>query len=428
MIVVRGIVVVIMLGVILSLTCLSAYSADVAGLPDVEARLKSDFHQGLYKRTYESLLSRVEDDGYMRESVKNGYPGMFPRTVGGMVSLLVETGEMEKARKLVNVVLKATKANNMTRCPHVMGRPAVPANSEMSSDYPIISRFDEIDGNFHVLMSWAMVALNSDVKQWEDETYNQVVHLTDTAIDWPYRLPEPAGVTGHSIFIGLIRNPCLEHSREGRYWDTYDILTQSFACRALSLLADVAARRGDTTHAQNWKSACADIERAINDNLTTNMEGKRIYAEMRLPDGGEGKIFEGLSWVNLGPVAAQWQGADSKLLRNTVDKLREKSVLDWNGHHLLATEWTPNGGCNQVIGKGLAWDMVYSLGECEYSRICAWLDFIQAANTDPLYAECFWTDADNKMHLNDPGNGEQSSWWCWSMAKLRKAAGLPAAP
>ncbi len=38
-------------------------------------------------------------------------------------------------------------------------------------------------------------------------------------------------------------------------------------------------------------------------------------------------------------------------------------------------------------------------------------------------------DADGKTwHVGGPGNGEQCSWWCWGMAKVRKAAGLSAAP
>jgi hypothetical protein len=32
---------------------------------------------------------------------------------------------------------------------------------------------------------------------------------------------------------------------------------------------------------------------------------------------------------------------------------------------------------------------------------------------------------DGRWTLKDPGNGEQAAWYCWAMARLRKALGLP---
>ena len=28
----------------------------------------------------------------------------------------------------------------------------------------------------------------------------------------------------------------------------------------------------------------------------------------------------------------------------------------------------------------------------------------------------------------DSGNGEQTAWWCWAMARLRRQMGMPAEP
>lgn len=551
-----------------------------ANLSDLKKELQDPFIEGLYKRTYQSIIDRVENDGYFQESVNGAYIGMFPRTVGGLVSLFLETGEMEKARKLVDVVLKSAKANGMHRCPHVMGRkvtenipysdsdsiislnhdiplyklndgfhgaqrfsapndPVVAVEAWLSSGYngkatitcsissslndikgfasavvskdaisesgnwvrfkfskpvelyegrsyyihviadgdsdciwwgdvnkdnplvggfgfdpnvkkwhdeksntaafavdtgnikhkksttyPIFSRMDQLDGNFHVLTAWAMVVLNSNVKKWEDSTYAQVVDMTNTAIDSPYLFPKV-----DRIWPGLIHNFCLEHSREGRYWDTWDLLTQSWACRGLRLLEKAAIKRDDAANARKWRNAYTQIEDAIKDKLTMQVDGKTVYAEMRLTDGGDGKLFDGLSWVNLSPVQAQWDGADADILRNTIHTYREKAKMNWHGRTVTSVHWTPSTGAidPQVIGKGVGWDIVYALEEKDYNTIINWLHFIKDENYTDLYAEAF-NLIDGETVIQDPGNGEQVSWWCWGIAKARKAAGLSAVP
>lgn len=548
---------------------------------DILARkLQDPFLEELYSRTYKSIIDRVEKDGYFPESVNGGYIGMFPRTVGGLVSLFAETGEWEKARKAVDVVLKATKANNMHRCPHVMGRkqienipysdnddiismghsiplyrldsgyagaqkftakdkpiyaietwisarqdaktdiictiseslgddegiasvevPLISASEfgkwmrfqfkepvhliswrsyyirirsngnincvwwgdvanddklgcaygydaalgrwyeneshvaafavdmggikhKKASFYPIICRMDQVDGNFHVLAAWATVVLNCDVKKWEDATYSEIVDLTNTAIDFPYLFPEVDGT-----WPGLMHNFCFEHSREGRFWDTWDLLTQSWACQGLRLLEKVAIRRGDTENAVKWRNAYTQIEKAVLSKLTMEIDGKTVYAEMRLPNGGDGVLFGGLSWVNLSPIQAQWAGADPEILKNTVHAYRNRARIDWHGRVVTGVQWTPDNECGdpQVIGKGVGWDIVYALQEKDYGVIINWLDFIKDENYTELYAEAY-NLIDGKTVIQDPGNGEQTSWWCWGIAKARKAAGLPAVP
>ncbi|MCX7599266.1 MAG: hypothetical protein N2512_10460 [Armatimonadetes bacterium] len=556
-------------------------------MADVTQRLKSEPLSGLYARTYQSICERVEPSGYFEESLTGAYHGMYPRTVGALVSLFVETGEGDLARRVVEVVLKTAAANEMQRAPHVMGRPTVThapvpgtdaavqpehpialyrldadkgyggaqeftapekplvaveawlsgrgkgavrafitegrdseeplaeaqvpmdtlpdagwvrfwfpqpvkltpgkryvlhlraegtgllswwgldeaeghplagayaRDHEHSADgwinhpdhapafaldtgsleqvqetaYPVYSRADQIDGNFHVLLGWALVALNWPDQEWEDRTWAQVAHWTDVATDWPYLTPPGQPGTISSIFVGLVHNFCFEHSREGRYWDCWDLLTQAFACQALRLLSRVAERRGDSVHAAKWRGACEQIERIVEERLVWEVEGRRLYAEMRLPDGSAGKIFPGLSWVNLAPVAAQWEGVNRDLLRETVKFLREKAGFEWRGYRLTGCEWKTDGTvARSVIGKQLAWEMVHALEEGELSRLCELLDFVKEANTADVYAECFWAAGDGSMELSDPGNGEQVGWWCWATAKTRKASGLRARP
>ena len=97
-----------------------------------------------------------------------------------------------------------------------------------------------------------------------------------------------------------------------------------------------------------------------------------------------------------------------------------------DGAWYLCTEDDEDGSVNPaILGKLQGWDMVYSLSCGEYAHILDWLDFIEAVNTPPLLAENL-TPHTEGWQYNDPGNGEQSTWWCWAIAHIRRSLGLPA--
>jgi hypothetical protein len=552
-------------------------------MDDVRARLASPFHQGLYTRTYRNILERVEPSGYYQESMTGAYAGMFPRTVGGLSSLFLETGELDKCEAIIGYVLKAVELNGMERVPHVIDRirrsrepvagpggivqprhvialyrldqperfggaqefaapeqpiraielwltsdqahgtitleiartlesPAIaqatydagrlspggswarfefapPVRLQAGQRYIARAHFtgkgvpswwgldheaerplggghgrdtqiqpkwfdnpghvtafaidtgglkhveretiavlgdeDQIDGQAHVIVSWARLALRRGHTAFEDRTYPLVAKLMDRTSDWPYLTPYIPNVPIVQCETGLVRNVCFEHSREGRFWDTFDILTQSFVCASLKDMVRVAERRGDAEHAARWEGRLRSLEAAIADRMTRQLDGQKVYLEMRLPNSAGGVPFEGLGWVNLGPVAAQWEDVDRGILRNTVAAYRKRAMFQWEGNTALATDWWPDRPLEKtVIGKGIGWEIAYSLQENEPERICQWLDLIEAINKTPLYMESAGLGGDGKWYVGDPGNGEQCSWWCWGMAKARKAVGL----
>lgn len=556
-------------------------------MQDVHERLSSPFHQGLYARTYRSLLERVEPSGFFQESLTGAYSGMFPRTVGALVSLFLETGELECCERLIGCVLQAMQVNDMERVPHVLDRPCTwlqptgrmgstlqtehpialyrldqpdrfggaqeffapaqplqaaelwlsghhctgpirlevvetldgpalarctypaerltPAGGwarfefspplelapgrmyylrvhhdgegvpvwwglaqaserplgagrgrdtqiqpgwfdnpghvtafaldvgdlghEVRQATPILCDRDQIDGQAHVIMAWARLALHRGGTPFEDRTYAQVARLTDRSSDWPYLTPYNPGHPMLLADVGLVRNVCFEHSRDGRFWDTFDLLTQSFMCAALTDMIRVADCRGDDAHAARWRGRLRSLEAAIADRMTRELDGQRVYLEMRLPDGGSGTPFEGLGWVNLSPIAAQWEGVNRQVLRNTIAAYRKRALFEWEGQVALALDWWPDRPLDRfVIGKGIGWEMVYSLQESEPERICQWLDLIEAVNAPPLYMEAAAVGADGKWNVGDPGNGEQCAWWCWAVSRLRQAVGMTAAP
>jgi len=107
---------------LIMLLTVASTAAQRATMADIKKSLQSKFMEGLYERTYYSLLDRVDPDGFLQESLTGRYPGMFPRTVGGIVSLFIETGELEISEKIINCTLDAMTVNEMERMPHVFLR------------------------------------------------------------------------------------------------------------------------------------------------------------------------------------------------------------------------------------------------------------------------------------------------------------------
>lgn len=387
--------------------------------PAITKRLESEFHVGLYRRTLSSILSRIEPSGYFGESLTGRYPGMFPRTIGALAKLLLLVGRPAEAEAALGYVLQATADAGMLRIPHVILAP------EPDGRKPIYCRHDEIDGQAHIILGWALVALARGRTTFEDQWYDFVAALLDRTTDWPYLAPYGGEKTGRTQ-LGLVRNVCLEHSREGRYWDAYDILTQGFVCAALAQMAELAARRGDTGHANQWSATLAALEKRIADRLTRELDGARVYLEMWLPDGGAGQPFEGLGWLNLGPVAAEWQGLDPVVMANTMAAYRQRAIMGWQGLPVLLCDWWPDRPATpMVIGKALGWEMVWGLQAGEWARIGQVLDLIRRINTADLFMESATYDpTSDRWLVGDAGNGEQTVWYCWAMAKLRQAAGL----
>lgn len=404
---------------------------------DMKAKLQGKFLNDLYSKTYYSLVDRIDRDGFQPESLTGAYGGMFPRTTGAMVSLLIETDQLDLAQRTLHCVLKAITQNDMERIPRVIGR------SKTAGKYEILDDQHQIDGQAHVIMAWARLAIKRGPTKFEDKTWPLVAKLMDRTCDRTF-----FQYGDWQMEPGLIRNIAFEHSRDGRMWDTWDLLTQCFCGAAMDAMAEVAKRRGDTKHLDQWAHKIAILKKGVQDHMTLRKEGKTVYMEMLLPNSAGGVPHLGMGWVTLSPIAAQWEPLDHQVMRNTVDVMRHVMLKDVGGAKWLPTDWYPDGHIsNQVIGKGIGWEIDYARQEHESGRVMELLDLIEKVNAhDPLYMEGGWLDdgrlshqdniTDEQLHaMNNPvwkmkdcGNGEQSSWWCWSMARLRKSVGLPAVP
>ncbi|MDD2392906.1 MAG: hypothetical protein PHN99_01435 [Eubacteriales bacterium] len=391
----------------------------------------------VYKSTYDSLISRVGQDGFLPESVAEGGYGqvMFCRTTGGIVRLLIETDEYETAAKITGFALESAIRMGRRRIPHIAFKPYLNDRGEIEQQF---SMDNQPDGALHVIKSYAELCLTDRISEdFEDKYYDFVKDQLVDIFDMPYFFYEancPRDVYPHmfpSESLKLIFNCAFEHSREGRRWNTFDLLTQSFGGASLEKMAALAERKGDHSSAEFFVERSKLLREGIDEFLTRTVDDKKVYLEMRLPDGEWGKPFDAMSWVNFSPVAAQWEALDGSVLDNTVDlAVRHLRLAAPHAEdiHYLCTEYSTDGSLNTaILGKFIGWDIAYCLRKNEWDRIYDWVRFLDRINKTELFAENF-IPGDHGWTYNDPGNGEQCAWLCWGLALLRKSLGLSAAP
>ena len=402
----------------------------------VKKEIQSSYFEDLYSNTFYSLTERMREDGYLPESLTGAYSGMFPRTTGAYVLLLIEAQMYEEAEKTLQYVLKTLEKNDMEYVPRVIG-----------PDYNIEEDQFQIDGHAHVILAWARLALARGKTPFENETWHQVRALMRFGTSRAFFLH--GHWYGHwSIEPNLVRNTALEHSKDMRMWDCFDLLTQSFTGAALAEMVVVAERQNDPKMVEHWNNQLALLKDGINKNLTTEHYGIKTYSEMLIPNGDAGIPYNGLGWVTLSPVAAGWEGVDHQVLKNTVKVMNEKLLKHSNDVYWMPTDGYPDGSfSNEIIGKGIGWEIDFANSENDEKRLIEILDMIQLVNKEhPIFMEGAWLQSkdywqnkrlhesdiskmkDAEWKVKDAGNGEQTAWWTWAMSRLRKSVGLNAIP
>ncbi|OQY05632.1 MAG: hypothetical protein B6I20_00910 [Bacteroidetes bacterium 4572_117] len=418
-------------------------SDDKSNLPDrVKHELSSDFFQELYSNTYYDLIDRIEPDGYLEESTTGQYGGMYLRTVGAIVSLLIETGELKHAEHIINCAFDAMITNGLDRIPHVTDRklfPNEPADS-INNPYKVIGRTDQIDGQAHVIMAWAMLALHRGETDFENKTWNIASDLMTSSTQKPY-----FGLEKEGTISKLVHNYNFEHSRSGK--SNYNLLTQCFIGSALELMILVAERRNENELASLWKGRIKILREGVQQHMIREVDGKDVYYELLSKENNTIIPFYGMGWVNLSPIAAQWEPLSHNVMINTVRELR-KGMQIWNGVKWMPTDfWADGTFSGQMIGKGIGWEIEYCTQENDWERLDEIFNMLKIIQyKSPVYMENATLTNGTKIdrqHVTktklkeleqgiwkvvDAGNGEQVSWWCWSMARLRKKMGLNPVP
>ncbi len=219
-----------------------------------------------------------------------------------------------------------------------------------------------------------------------------------------------------SSTLKLVRNPFFEHSREGRKWNSYDLLTNVFVSQTSYNLSAIAEKLGYTEKADELMDMALSIRDGINANLVAEANGKQIYAELIDVDHSD-RFILGMSWVNISPNAVNWFGMDTEIMQNTLDYYIENAPLTYNGYKMLDACYTLENGAsgNHVIGKGFSWELMFCFNSDNSERFNMLTDFL-VVNSSPkrVFTESWWLP----NRFSDVGNQEHASWQAYAVASV----------
>ncbi|HEX5276018.1 MAG TPA: hypothetical protein VFW34_12185 [Candidatus Rubrimentiphilum sp.] len=376
----------------------------------VKSALASAWWRKFYAFNYADIRARQggkNPPGFFLESVNRDYASTyFPRSGGALVKLWLITGDFKRAREVLQYTLDITKKAGVNRVPHYV---FTSGQTEMT---------DQIDGQASIILAWALYAHQAKEAAFVSSTYKQVAALMDGSLGPVYFDPK----------FGLIRNHYFEHYREGRFWDTYDILTQSYVAQSLRDMIPIALSRGDTAHAKKWQSDKTILERAIAQRMIWSLYGRRVYAEM-YEDGSTSLIFPGLSEFNFGPTAAGWEGVDTTVYDQTIAALMQYGSFVWNGHRVISVGFTKDMDIIAITsGKALAWQMLFYAQRGDWKQVEQTLAFVkdeQQRNNQPrLFESSQVKVSPSGVNIfNGAGNGEQVVWMLYALHEVAKLAG-----
>lgn len=409
---------------VLAVTGTTAAQSKEALKKEIIRELETGTIARLYRNSYRSLCDRMLDDGYMDESLTGTYGGEYVCTAGAFSALAMETGDLPRAERALTFVFESMRRHGIDRIPHILGRVEAGKEQYLGTD-------DQADIRARIVAEYASYCTLSGNRAFQDKYYDIVRKELFALLDQPYMYYLPHGKENEwaSFALGIVLNCSFEHSREYRRWSVFDILTQSYVGAAASRMLPLAKARGDGKLVRFIEERLPVLEEGIDRYMTREVDGRKVYLEMRIPDGNWGRPYLGMGWLNFAPIPAQWEALDRQVLVNTVDLLKERlyvsDPLD-PSVKFLSAEYDENGdlGTYWVLTKGVGWYIDFCRQEERYESILEWFRFYDRLHADKdLVCESMGFH-DGKWVMSDNGNGEQNSWWCWAIARLRKEMGL----
>ncbi len=274
---------------------------------------------------------------------------------------------------------------------------------------------DQLDGQLSIILAWARYAAAANDPGFVSATYEQVASLMDASLDAVHF--DPA--------FGLARNPHLEHYRQGKMWNTYDFLTESYAAETLKEMSGIAQRRADAAHAQRWEDDEILLSEAIAKGMEMNFDGQPVYAEM-FQDNSTTRFYPGLSEFSFGPTAAGWAGVDPTRYDDTITTLMRYASFDWQGNRVIGVGFTKDEDpFPYTSGKSLAWQLLYFAQRADWKQVEQTLSFIQAEQRYNGQRRIYESSLPlaSSVITTDPGNGEQTVWMLCALHALQKMSG-----
>jgi len=356
-----------------------------------------------------SIQDRIQEDGYCPESLTGGYQGEFVRGSSTAVITLLEIGDYLRARKVIRYLCKKISGLGVERCSHII-----------TKDDSYLCMEDQVDRHYHFVLVWAKYIMETKDRETEYEFYPLLKKFTSFYLNEPY----------YHRDLKLLWCPSYEHARRNTFLSDYDLLTNVFAVEALKLMVPFAKKHGDGKEADLWEKFAISISEGIYKNLCTERDGKRIFGELRLKEKPEDLIF-GMSFVNLSPICAESSLSYTDIMDNTMEIYERQASFMWGDHRVLFTNASPGKEETdlhktnwQVIGKGLAWEMLYNAEKGRWNRLNILQDWLQKYNITKFFGEAFNYIpyvTKNGNYIQDAGNLEQTAWFVWAQSKIRKA-------
>jgi hypothetical protein len=267
----------------------------------------------------------------------------------------------------------------------------------------------QVDGNYMWVNAFAIFAQEGGEQyaDFVDAFYDQMADYTRYFIE-----------NGYIHENGLVYNPSYEHSRNGRYWESYDLITNCFASEAMHKMGELASKLGMKTDAELFSKTADSIAAAVHSEMISEFDGKPIYTELIALDE-DGAIYKGFSFVSLAPIASDWYAVDEEIMANTYNSYVKIGTEKYSGIDMLGVviELDENDKVtrigNHVIGKGLGWELYYLWKTGNTERLNEVLSFVDKRSND-IYPEV-WR---NNGTLADSGNQEQASWILYQVARI----------
>ena len=298
-----------------------------------------------------------------------------------------------------------------------------------------LSKTVQVDGHYMWMNAFAMFVLEAETnyKGQYDAFITAAYPFMESYAKYFF---ETTGAVGGNVgFIdetyGLMYTPSYEHSRDGRYWKAFDLITNVFCSEAAHKMSAVAKVYGTSDMAAQFKTWADDLATAIHKELVRDFNGKSIYID--LIDVENGKVFDGyaykteenyrvylgFSFVNLAPLAAEWYAMDDEIMKNTYEAYFNSGSEKYGKYDVLGVvvnldkeNNTVKIG-NHVIGKGFAWELHYAWATGNTERVNELIDFMETRSTD-VYPEVWRKDGS----VSDSANQEHANWILYTMARI----------
>ncbi len=359
----------------------------------------------LYKATYQSMVDRIQENGFTNTSLTGAYEGMYLRDASIQILAHVTQGDFDEARKILSYITEYHRTKGLSYIMYII------------RTYNAYHK--QTDTTFFFLHSWYQFAVNApkttENKAYIDKSIELIKEFANFYLDNGYLRDE----------YDLLYNESFEHSRDGSYFQSYDLVTNVFASQALHELSQYF-KTSDPANAKKWGDAADRIAKGIHKNLVVECKGALMYAEFygtkkanieTVPES-EKKFYAGLSWVNLAPMGCDWYAAKPEILEHTYQiystygsvKYRNQTtgkrytMLEVYSDLNVKSPRRLNSG-NHVIGKGLAWEIMYCNKTGKTDRLAEIIEFIEVSSTT-FYPEVYAYSGG----VNDTGNQEQASW------------------